>query len=55
MAAPHVTGVAALIISENGGDMAPSQVLTELKKRSEDAGKKGKDPAHGFGAARSGY
>ena len=28
MAAPHVSGLAALIISENGGDMNPSQVLS---------------------------
>jgi subtilisin family serine protease len=55
MAAPHVTGVAALIISEHGGDMAPSQVLSELRKRAEDAGKRGQDAEHGFGAVRSGY
>ncbi|GEM_PF-919070 len=55
MAAPHVSGLAALIIGENGGDMKPSQVLSELRNRSEDAGEPGKDPAHGFGAARSGY
>lgn len=55
MAAPHVSGLAALIISENGGDMAPSQVLSELRRRAEDAGAPGEDPAHGSGAARSGY
>lgn len=55
MAAPHVTGVAALIISEHGGDMAPSQVLAELRRRAEDAGAPGQDPEHGFGAVRTGY
>jgi subtilisin family serine protease len=55
MAAPHVTGVAALIISENGGDMRPSQVLSELRNRAEDAGAPDHDPEHGFGAVRSGY
>lgn len=55
MAAPHVTGVAALIISENGGDMNPSQVLSELRRRAEDAGAPGQDPDHGFGAVRTGY
>ena len=55
MAAPHVTGVAALIISEKGGNLSPSQVLSELRKRAEDAGAPGQDPAHGFGAVRTGY
>ena len=55
MAAPHVSGLAALIISENGGDMNPAQVLSQLRQRAEDAGAPGEDPAHGSGAARSGY
>jgi subtilisin family serine protease len=55
MAAPHVSGLAALIVGENGGDMSPAQVLSELRKRAEDAGAPGNDPEHGFGAARSGY
>lgn len=55
MAAPHVSGLAALIIGENGGDMKPSQVLSELRKRAEDAGAPGNDAEHGSGAARSGY
>ena len=55
MAAPHVTGLAALIISENGGDMKPSQVLSQLRNRAEDAGDSGNDAEHGSGAARSGY
>ena len=55
MAAPHVSGLAALIISENGGSMKPSQVLSQLKARAEDAGAPGNDAEHGSGAARSGY
>jgi len=47
--------LAALIISENGGSMKPSQVLSQLRNRSEDAGAPGHDPEHGAGAARSGY
>ena len=55
MSAPHVTGLAALIISENGGSMKPSQVLSHLRNRAEDAGAPGNDAEHGSGAARSGY
>ena len=55
MAAPHVSGLAALIISENGGSMKPSQVLSQLRQRAEDAGAPGNDAEHGSGAARSGY
>jgi len=55
MAAPHVSGLAALIISENGGSMKPSQVLSQLRNRAEDAGAPGNDAEHGSGAARSGY
>jgi len=55
MAAPHVTGIAALIISENGGPMKPSQVLSELRNRAEDLGAPGQDPEHGNGGVRSGY
>jgi len=55
MAAPHVSGLAALIVGENGGDMSPAQVLSELRNRAEDAGAPGNDAENGFGAARSGY
>ena len=55
MAAPHVSGIAAIIIGENGGEMKPSQVLSELRQRAEDAGAPGEDPEHGSGAVRSGY
>jgi subtilisin family serine protease len=49
MAAPHVSGVAALIIGENGGSMKPSAVEKVLKKTSDDLGKPGRDDAYGHG------
>lgn len=49
MAAPHVSGVAALIIGKNGGDMSPAQVKAALKASSDDLGKPGKDPFYGSG------
>lgn len=49
MAAPHVAGVAALIIGENGGSMAPSKVISALKRSAEQPGKSGKDPHYGHG------
>lgn len=55
MAAPHVSGIAALIIGENGGDLRPSQVLSQLRTRAEDAGAPGNDAEHGSGAARTGH
>lgn len=55
MAAPHATGVAALIISENGGEMKPAHVERELRKRAIDAGKPGADDYFGRGAVHTGY
>ena len=49
MAAPHVSGVAALIISANGGDMSPNEVKKALYKGADDLGKPGKDDAYGHG------
>ncbi len=49
MAAPHVTGVAALIIGANGGDMAPAQVEAALRRGADDLGKKGNDDFYGAG------
>lgn len=49
MAAPHVAGVAALIIGANGGDMHPAQVKAALKSTSEDLGKPGRDDVFGHG------
>lgn len=49
MAAPHVSGVAALIIGENGGSMKPAHVERELRQSADDLGKPGKDALHGHG------
>jgi subtilisin family serine protease len=55
MASPHAAGVAALIISENGGSMKPAQVRAELAKRADDLGKPGKDEIYGHGRVNSSY
>ncbi len=55
MAAPHAAGVAALIISENGGDMDPAHVIREMRKRSVEGGKKGRDDVYGHGIANTGH
>lgn len=49
MAAPHVTGVAALIIGANGGDMDPSEVLSALTHGADDIGDQGIDAFYGRG------
>ena len=49
MAAPHVAGVAALIIEKNGGSMKPAQVLTALQQSADDLGKPGNDDFYGGG------
>lgn len=36
MAAPHVSGAAALVISENGGSMAPDEVVQSLRRSARD-------------------
>ena len=48
-AAPHVAGVAALIIEKNGGEMKPSHVLRELCQSADDLGAPGQDPYYGYG------
>jgi subtilisin family serine protease len=48
-AAPHVTGVAALIIEANGGKMHPAQVEVALRRSADDLGKPGKDDFFGHG------
>jgi len=48
-AAPHVAGVAALIIEANGGSMKPSHVESILKGTADDLGKPGFDPFYGHG------
>jgi lantibiotic leader peptide-processing serine protease len=49
MAAPHVAGVAALIIGKNGGNMPPAQVKTQLFQTADDLGISGKDAYFGHG------
>ena len=49
MAAPHVSGVAALIVGANGGDMSPSQLAAALRAGADDLGKPGKDDTYGHG------
>ncbi len=48
-AAPHVAGVAALIIEAGGGDMKPAHVLRELRASADDLGKPGQDIEYGYG------
>lgn len=55
MAAPHATGVAALIIGEHGGELHPAQVAAELRARADDLGQPGQDKTHGAGRVSSGY
>jgi lantibiotic leader peptide-processing serine protease len=52
MAAPHVSGVAAIIIGENGGEMSPAHVERELRQRARG---QGNDPYLGAGAVETGY
>lgn len=49
MAAPHVAGVAALIIGANGGEMKPQHVEQALRQSADDLGKSGNDDFHGGG------
>jgi lantibiotic leader peptide-processing serine protease len=50
MAAPHVSGVAALIIGKYGhGALSPAQVQAKLRSGADDLGKPGKDPWFGLG------
>jgi subtilisin family serine protease len=49
MAAPAVSGIAALIIQRNGGPMHPSQVRTLLQQAALDLGGAGNDAMYGMG------
>jgi subtilisin family serine protease len=55
MAAPHASGVAALFIGKNGGEMKPAQVETTLRNSAEDLGKPGRDPYYGHGRVNAYY
>jgi subtilisin family serine protease len=54
MAAPHAAGVAALIISANGGDMKPAQVERAMQRAAVQMAR-GKTDYFGFGLVNSGY
>lgn len=49
MAAPHASGVAALIIGKNGGSMKPAHVEAALRNSADDLGKPGNDDFYGAG------
>ena len=55
MASPHAAGIAALIISENGGSMKPSQVEAELRRRADRIDGTGRSASFGMGRVNSGY
>jgi subtilisin family serine protease len=49
VAAPHVAGVAALIIAKHGGNLKPEQVRAALEQSADDLGKPGNDEFYGQG------
>jgi subtilisin family serine protease len=49
MAAPHVSGAAALVIGKHGGELAPSEVERILRASADDLGKAGRDDVFGYG------
>lgn len=56
MAVPHVAGVAALLLSAEGGALTPAEVESALRGGADDRGELGLDAIYGFGrvnAARS--
>jgi lantibiotic leader peptide-processing serine protease len=48
-AAPHVAGVAALVIGAHGGEMHPAAVEAILRASADDLGKPGVDDYYGHG------
>ena len=54
MASPHVAGVAALIVGNHGGRLAPDQVAAALRASADDLGKPGNDPWYGLGRVNAG-
>lgn len=49
MAAPHVTGVAALIVAKNGGEMNPEELMQQLLKTADKIDGTGVTPYFGYG------
>jgi subtilisin family serine protease len=54
MATPHVSGVAAIIIGMNGGEMNPAAVEAALQASADDLGKPGNDDFYGAGRVNAG-
>ncbi|KAG5180480.1 peptidase S8/S53 domain-containing protein [Tribonema minus] len=54
MAAPHVAGVAALIVAKRGRPVAPDKLFAYLKQCTNDLGPKGKDDKFGSGRINAG-
>ena len=48
-AAPHVSGIAALIIERYNHSLTPSQIEAVLRQSADDLGKPGRDPYYGQG------
>jgi subtilisin family serine protease len=55
MAAPHASGVAALILSEHGGNLSVQQLERELRARAENTSGGGNSADVGQGRVSSGY
>jgi subtilisin family serine protease len=49
MAAPHVSGAAALITSQHGGALTPDQLVERLTRYADDVGAPGRDIYSNFG------
>jgi subtilisin family serine protease len=49
MAAPYVTGVAALVMAANGGRLSPYQVARQITNTAIDMGRSGRDDVNGYG------
>jgi subtilisin family serine protease len=47
--APHVAGIAAMLVGLNGGSMTPEQVKSLIERSADDLGKPGRDDYHGQG------
>ena len=47
--APHVSGLGALLDSQFGGLLSPSQMITTIQKNADDLGEPGADPFFGKG------
>ena len=54
MAAPHATGVAAIIVGLNDGDMAPQKLRNAMKRSADDLGTPGHDEIYGDGRVNAG-